>query len=391
MVMWNPERPIRRDWPFRRIEPLDTLYEWDGPVIFTAEIGLYTHLFFKKDELEAGECFIGCMVDEPELHALKDGRLSVRGIFISKTGWLLQLDFNLDVLAFQELSIDDLAALLPPRGVGLFAGAGLVPDSLDQAESLMAFKFYSQAMSNKAMPLSVFRELVDGVANFVRSTLTPTSLLGSGRDHRFFDVEIGEPEFASLLIPIRAATLDETGLREFWRTQDLSPQELRRESEERGQVLWDSLVRTSEIAQKGALDSDEISENHALLRDLAALVPSEDNEIERLEVSYRRKERTEIVILDKKAGDRLLKAQEAIEDSVITINGAITEINGDSKTFRIKDIGEYLTTCSPTTAVFDHMDKNGLLQRGQKLAVTGRYSRRKRLGFMTVNEYPKPL
>jgi hypothetical protein len=150
------------------------------------------------------------------------------------------------------------------------------------------------------MPLSVFRELVDGVANFVRSTLTPTSLLGSGRDHMFFDVEIGAPEFASLLIPIKAATLDEAGLKEFWRSQDLSPEELRIESEVRGQVLWQSLVRTSAIAQKGALELDDISENHTLLRDLAALVPSEGNEIERLEVTYRSKDRTEIVILTRK-------------------------------------------------------------------------------------------
>jgi hypothetical protein len=207
----------------------------------------------------------------------------------------------------------------------------------------------------------------------------------------FFDVEIGAPEFASLLIPIKAATLDEAGLKEFWRSQDLSPEELRIESEVRGQVLWQSLVRTSAIAQKGALELDDISENHTLLRDLAALVPSEGNEIERLEVTYRSKDRTEIVILDKKAGDRLLKAQEDIENSVITIDGVVTEINGDSKTFRIKDIGEYLTTCSPTTEIFDRMDKNGLLQRGQKLAVTGRYCRRKRLGFMAVNEYPNPL
>jgi hypothetical protein len=146
--MWNPARPIRRDWPSGRIEPLDALYEWDGPVIFTAEIGLYIHLFFIKDEQESGEYFISCMVDEQELRALKDGRLSVRGVFTSKPGWLLQLDFNLVVLAFQELSIDDLAALLPSHGVGLSAGAGLLPDSLDQAESLMAFKFYSKAMSN---------------------------------------------------------------------------------------------------------------------------------------------------------------------------------------------------------------------------------------------------
>lgn len=389
--MWNQSKPVRKDWPFGRIEPTDMLYEWDGPAIFASEVGLYTHLFFKKNESDAAEHFISCIANVSEIRALKEGRLSVRGAFLNKRGWLLEVDFSLNVIAFQEQSGDDLALLLPPRGIGLFAQFGAVPDSLDQADAFMAFKFYSNAMSTRSMPLSVFKQLVDGVSSFIRSTLTPLSLLGSGRDYRFFDVEIGEPEFASLLIPIRASTIDEVGLREFWRTEDLSPEQLLKESEIRGQALWNSILRTSEIIQKTDLGRAEISEYHVLLRELASLVPSEYNRIDLLEVTYRNEDHTEIVVIDKAAGDRLIQAQERIENTPIRIDGVITEINGDSKTFRIKDIGEHITTCSPAEWIFDKMDEKGMLQRGQKLAVTGLYSRRPRRGLMTVAELPKPL
>ena len=389
--MWRREKPIRDNWPSGRLILSESLYEFDGPAIFTADVGLHTHLFLKKDEQEDSDFLISCIVSDPEIQALRGGRLSVRGVFSSKSGWLLEIDPEMAVIGFQELSAQELSPLLPPAGVGLSANFAAVPDSIDQAEALMAFKFYADSMSPRSMPLSVFKELVDNVANFVRSTLTPSTLLGTGRDHRFFDLEIGEPQFASLLIPIKAATIDEQGLRGFWRTHDLSPQELRRESDIRRRSLWDLILRTSEIASKGELSDNDIVANHALLRDLVSILPTEYNDLEKLEVTYRQADRTEIVVINKQAGERLRIAHEAVEDRITTVEGVIIEVNGESGTFIIKDIGEHLTTCKPSTEIFDRMDQNNLLERGQRLAVTGRYWRRTRRGYMLVITYPRVL
>jgi hypothetical protein len=61
------------------ISPMRVLYEYDGPAIFTAMIGLSEFLFYKADELEECDVFVAAETDDATVDLVLSGRLSVRG------------------------------------------------------------------------------------------------------------------------------------------------------------------------------------------------------------------------------------------------------------------------------------------------------------------------
>ena len=364
------------------------LYELERPTIFTTRIGLSDFLFFKKDELEETDIYLACPVSGEEIELLTSGKLSVRGALSHRLCWLIETDLDLNVLRFQEGSAFEVERLLPPKGLGLNASFGRVPDTTQEAQSFIAFKFSGQSLSPKSMKLSVFKELIDGVSNLVRHALLPSSLM-KGRDARFFDVEIGEPEFASLLIAIKSTSFDEQGLRSNKRTKSLQPQQLAADTLDKGANLWSSLESTSSLAMKGELTEKEASEHHDLLGKIIQILPSEGNDLDSLAVTFHGKLLSGVLNIDKKTGDRLIRAQQFSNSSVKTLTGTVIEINGEAKTFIIKT-GDRSTTCAPASDIFDLMDKNDLLKRGQKLRVHGNLWRRTRRDYLAVDEYPEP-
>ena len=205
--MWDEHKPILRNWTAGAIQIDEILYELDGPTIFTANIGISRFIFLKKDELDDLDVYIACQTNKEEVDLLKSGSISVRGILSHKAAWVFETDLDLNVIRYQERSFEGIESLLPPKGIGLLSRFGVVPDSVGQAQAFMAFKFTGQVLSSRSMPLSVFKGLIDGISSLVRQALVP-SALSRGRDARFFDVQIGEPQFASLLVTIKSADLD---------------------------------------------------------------------------------------------------------------------------------------------------------------------------------------
>lgn len=63
------------------IEPIDVLYQYDSPLIFTSKIGFFDAIFCKVDELENSDLYLATNISLDTISALKTGRLSVRGAF----------------------------------------------------------------------------------------------------------------------------------------------------------------------------------------------------------------------------------------------------------------------------------------------------------------------
>jgi hypothetical protein len=385
--MFNVRKPISTTWEAGAIHIDEILYEIDRPTIFTAKIGIFKVIFLKKDELEESDLYVVCQTDNEEIELLKNGKVSVRGILSYKVGWIIETDLSLNVLRFQETSHEDLERLLPPKGVGLLSKYAAVPDSIGQAQAFMAFKFSGHALSSRSMPLSVFRDLIDGISNLVRQALVPDAL-SHGRDARFFDVQIGQPQFASLLVTIKSADIDEKGLKEYKRTKNLVPESLRQASNEKGLDFWQSIEHTSSLANHGELSRETSEQYHDLLGQIVGILPSEDNDLDRLEVTFHGSKTSKIISIDKKSGDRLIRAHQFEQSVSRSISGNIIEVNGEAQTFIIKS-GDRLTTCAPSSTIFEQMDKDNIAERGISLRLVGTLWRRTRRDYLTVTEYPE--
>ena len=254
---------------------------------------------------------------------------------------------------------------------------------------MLAFKFVGPAMSSDRISLDTFKGYVDQLANLVRQALLPAALT-TGRNSRFFDVHIGQPLFASLILSIKEPAIDESGLRNYEPTSELSARDLLEEVSRKGQYLWNSIEATAAAAQIGEIDPRLYSEYGAILQSIINLVPNSYNELERLDVTYREDETPKTVSITRAIGDRLLRASSS-DLPVRVIAGSVIEVNGDSRTFVVKDAGARQTTCAPTYSIFEALDATGALKLGHKLRITGRFTKRKRRDYLSVDQMPEIL
>jgi hypothetical protein len=388
--MWDESKPVLSKWPSGRIEPEEILFEFEGPAAFTAFVGLARFFFFKFDEGDTGDLFLGTPIADGELRALKEGRISVRGVFSQETVWLIEALPNLSVRKFQEQRYNRAARLLPPNGVALPSGKGEVPDTLEQAEALLAFKFVGQNMTTEAMPLGIFKGIIDNIHELIRKNMTPVQLK-QGRDNRFFDVKMGEPKFASLLLSIRTPDFDEDGLRENRRTKNLSPELLREDALERSEELWQSIRATAETAKQRELTSEEIVRYRELLDQLVEILPSTSNDLESLEVSFRGNQGTSRVSINRESGERLVRAQQSSRFHRKTLVGTIVEVNGESFTFILKEPNDRVTTCAIPWKTFEDLDARGLMKRGARIKIVGDYNPRTYRGYLWSESPPEFL
>lgn len=389
-MTWDPNRKVQTNWQGGPITPSEVLYEVDGPTIFTSRVGLSNFLFFKHDETDDSEIFIAAAVSDADIAALRDGRISVRGALSYRDAWLIKADHEYAVERFQPHDFTSIEPFLPPRGIGLSPSFGTVPDSLEQAEALLSFKFIGRSMTEDSIPLSVLKELVDGVYSFVRQTLLPKDLQ-KGRNNRFFDVKVGPPRLASLLVSIKGFDFDAVGMRNFRNTKHLEPELLRQEALELGGNLWRSISETSSLANQGELELPTAQRHSAFLNHIAQIVPSSDNDLERLEISYHGTDRPQIITIDQASGDRLIHAGQLEGIQEKSLRGSIVEVNGEARTFIVKSAMGRQTTVAPKWRVFEELERNDVLRRGVAMEITGRHWLRKRRDYMVTDEYPRIL
>src|SRR5690606_6286650 len=88
LAAWADWTSGHRHWPFGKLEPHESLYDFQGSAIFLKEVGVHRLLFFRSDIHDDGDFFVAAAVSDDERDALKEGRLSVRGAFTGRTCWL---------------------------------------------------------------------------------------------------------------------------------------------------------------------------------------------------------------------------------------------------------------------------------------------------------------
>ena len=271
--MWQDWNTGRVDWDLGQVVPGEILYYLNGPAIFTSRVGLSTYLFYKADEIGDSDYYLAAPISEREIAALKNGRLSVRGGLSQSSCWLMQTDFDLNVIRYEMKLEGEARAFLPKAGVPLIGSFATAADSINQTDSLFAFKFFGDDLSEKGMPFSTFKGLVDSVYDVVRKALTPTSLSG-GRDRNFIDFSVRQPEFASLLIAIDDPEVDVARLAAQRRTRNLDPNLVAQEAYERGREFAEQIERTVDLAMENRLPANFAADNFAFVQQIVEILPS---------------------------------------------------------------------------------------------------------------------
>lgn len=110
---------------FGSFQPVDTLYWFDGPLIFTVELSdgrlCLAYLADGPDELEFLR-YLVAVTDQDSIDALKAKELPVRDVLECDTVWVVDVAFDGTVFNASEVDVDDLPReMLPEEDALLYA------------------------------------------------------------------------------------------------------------------------------------------------------------------------------------------------------------------------------------------------------------------------------
>lgn len=366
------------------IEPIDVLYHYDAPLIFTSKIGFFNTIFCKVDELENSDLYIATNVSSETLSALRSGRLSVRGVFVQKQVFLVELGSDFSVLAYEECEKNRIPEdYLPDPGAGLFAQFGIVPDMLQESKAFFSMNFRGDALASERIPFSVFKNIIDNAYNTSKKILTPQNLM-SARSSTF-DFAITQPQFGSLIITVDKPILEEKKLKRL--LNHLNIEDVKMEIFRRRNEFFQGFIELIKELEKGDLSKEFAEENYFLLDQIITISPSGKNSINSVELAAGIDGKTEQAALNERTGIRVHQAHELVQHEKITDKGVIVEINSPSKTFVLSSIRGRQVTCQASD-FFDELQKNENFQIGRKFIVRGYLTKRHRRDLLKVEVLP---
>ncbi|MCJ8519071.1 hypothetical protein ABID21_002223 [Pseudorhizobium tarimense] len=389
MTMWTPDK-----------QPLDisvagpividqVLYEFDGPMIFTAAFGMFRVLFSRIDESEETELYAVGTVSDEVISAIRKGEMSVRGGVMSEPCFIIELD-GLRLERCWDVHPDDMPAdLLPDHGRSIIPGAASVPDTIEQVNSYFSVRFSGDRLSRKSMLFSTFRNLVDRVYDASRRLIAPAALQNT--KSATFDFRLLEPAFGSLILNIESPSLKLGNVRKHLKRPDLERDAMEGFFDRSRE---DFFIEIGQLLKETEVDGQmrEVAERHMhLLTNLQDLIPNEDSEFSKVEFNASLPNGHRSIVVDEDAGERLKKAYISMIGKRRTATGKITIINSKRRTFVVETAGGREITCGVDSGPFDELLLDDRFRGGAKIEVTGAFYRRAKRDYIAVEGSPALL
>lgn len=389
-MSWKEWNSGLRNWSYGRLVPDEILYDFDGPAIFTTRIGLETILFYKADIHDEGDYYLASSVSDTDLIALREGRLSVRGALSQPRCWMMDVDFDLEVIRYEQKNLKDIIPLLPRSGVPIYASFPKAPDSIQQANSPLAFKFFGDDLHYGTIPFDTFKTVIDQVYGVVRRCLTPPVLF-SGRDSDVLDIPLQQPQFASLLVAIDSPAINTDILKRRKQTKNLDPEMILIESIKEGARFIEQVERTVDFAHSGRLTNMYAQDYFHIFHSLSEIIPVESGDISRLQISSGLGNQHRFFELDRTVGEKIQYYHKAVRDTPTEISGRIVGTIRKSKTFILRTKAGRDVTCHLLPNIYEELLEAGELMIGRALSVSGTYQRREFRDLMKVTGWPSLL
>lgn len=384
-VFWDDWSSGSRNWQSGPLVPDEVLYEYMGPAMFTTTVGLQSLLVYKSYESAKSDYFVAVETSSEIVAALKAGRLSVRGALSQPTVWLLDLDLDLDVQRFEQTSFRAVADIVPEGGTPLYSTMKPAADSLQQANSPLAFKFFGDELQDGLMPLDIFKTLVSNTYDFVRRLFVPPALIAS-KAGDLLAFPMRQPLLGSLILAIDHPEIDAGRMRRRFSTKNLDPKEVERQAEQEGAKYVEGVERTVERASSGKGMKTFARDNFMLLDNLSEIVPGERGDVSRLQLSSYLAGQNVFLDLDREVGERIKHAYKAVRDDTVDINGIVAgTINKSHLLILRPDRGREIT-CYIAPDVFNDLLARGELNSGRRLLLSGSFQKRVRRNLMQVED-----
>jgi hypothetical protein len=387
--MWTPDKQPEKIRASAPIVIDQILYEFDGPMIFTASFGMFQVLFSRIDESDTTELYAVGTVSEEIIAAIDKGEMSVRGGILSEPCFIIELD-GLHLNRCWSVQPDELPEhMLPEQGRSLVPGTALVPDTIEQVNSYFSVRFSGERLSRKSMLFSTFKNLVDKVYDSSRKLIAPAALQNT--KSATFDFRLLQPAFGSLILNIEAPSLKLGNVRRHLKSPNLERDVMEGffdKSREDFFVEIDQLLKDTE--HDGQIR--EAAERHLdLLTNLQDLIPHEDSEFTKVEFNASLPNGHRSIAVDEDAGERLKKAYISVIGQPREMSGVITIINVKRRTFVVETAGGREITCGMDSQSFETLQLNDDFRGGSRIEVNGAFYRRTNRDYLVVKGIPSLL
>lgn len=386
--MWNIHTPPAGDLNQVVVDPVETLYEFDGPLIFRTTIGMVDLLMSKVTTVRNVSIFLACQTDDRTVQALRAGRLSVFGALDKASYWLIALDEAFVVRAYWNCLKNDVPKkFFAKPGLGLFHWQGAVPDSLEQAFALLAIKFKGAELTEAGIPFGKLKRLVDQSFETVRKLLTPPQLANTKSST--FDLEVAPLKFASLIVAIREPVFNMTAIRRIKALDAYSEEDLENAVQVRGREFADKLVDVQGRLQRQEFDDDYTRDNFAFLDLLSSILPDEDSYVSSVEFNASTATGLATVVFEKDTARSIHRTVQSADGRRVVETGIVSGLTVKSSSIRIQSIRGKDVTCIFDKDTFDELTGGqNILHR--RISLTGVLTRRPRRDLLEVENYRLP-
>lgn len=367
--MWEiqgKEVDVGRFMPF---DPVEILYEFDGPRIFTfLDADEAPNLAYWSDEDENHTRYVVVPTNKGIVDNLRNGVLSVFDALEQPRCWICDAAPDGKLIG---CFLVDFGAIpkdaLPARSVMLWPSL----------EPLLSLRAVGDEIVPGKIPGSVVRLCVEGVQRSLK--VLSEYVLGqenqAGRPDEFmrklFDLPAQRFAFASFEVSFRMPIEE----RNLFTSIGQKPPEVEILEEVGGLLKKGLKWLATSAAEAGVYSSGDSEERAAVLRALKELTPSSQGSIEQIELRGQLVgARVAPLILKKKARLQVNAAirSQTLEPQLVDLEGRIRELDMDRLSFELREIEGASTT---QKFVFDEElldDVFQAVQEGQRIRVAGR-------------------
>ncbi|MER9005889.1 hypothetical protein NKI15_19855 [Mesorhizobium sp. M0862] len=362
--------------PLYFLNIVETLYEFDEPILFVARVGFLKSLFLKINEIDTGGEYLSCYIDDNHISGLRDGRISIRGVFDSqKERYIVAADYALNVLSEMMVGPTEVAeAFLPKPGVGILPRLGECPDVLQEKDALVSIYFQGAGLQRESIQYSTLMGLLSGVQNLVRNVIAPPELRGLRTST--FDFLVGDPALGSLMISVKEPVANMGKLRQAQERRGLTIEEVRigvtKTKDEFFAGMEDMLSQNALTAA-----TDDVYEG------VQHLLPSADTAFSNVTFSTQKGNVLRRISISRERADEVRKAHARSNGVDSRRTGTIIEINAASRTLLLRSRAG-VTTCAFDPTAFERLRKDPAFKIGSRLQVDGDLFERVRRDYLNV-------
>ena len=312
-------------------EPVEVLYEFDGPKIFTLADRFGDLLLLSWcDETEDGDRYLMVPASAKILRDLRVGAISVRDALEQTRCWIVDSSFDRESFRiyryqFQEIPTD----CLPKRGTML----------LPSLQPLLTLRAIGEAITPGSIPGSVIKACVEGPQKAMKLlseyVLGKTPRPGKPDEivRRLFDLPTQRFAFASFEISFGLPENEET----LFSETEIS--ETERVVEEVEKLLVPGLEWLTAANQDDNFTVEDDEAADVILRALKELTPATNSKIDNIELSGRlTRARRHPYILSESARRRVNKVlrERHLEPKQEEFTGLVRELDKDRLTFELR-------------------------------------------------------